>query len=433
MINNKLQKTLIDKFNLEEAWLEKFFSELVSDVQEWILEGKSLQMFGLGAFSTKILEQEILVNPFNQKKTLIPPKNVVVFTPKADSKSISEDFIKEFSLKNDYPEELSLNIFEAIAEFVQGELRDGRSVSFHNFGVFSAIDGEMDFEPDEALQDAVNAELSFLEEVELTEDLSQNIQLDTLSKEAKKIRNLLEEIQGEPIETETPKAVVEEPKAESKIAEEIAKTEPKVTEEPPKATEPKVEHLPKEEKEQSKPQPAEPIAAEPYTKDDVELPTSKGRKVWKVVATVLGLIILGCAIFLLGTRFGRYLYHKESQRTEFEASAPTPMIDTIAKDTIPTEPIEPAKPTFEERSYTEFMDTVVVQQGSTLVNFSRRYYGHKDFWLYIYEANKDVLRSANALIVGTRLRIPAMDSTLINPQDSLLMQKLRVAKDSVKR
>lgn len=419
MINSRLQKSLIDKFSLEEASIEKFFAELFSEVQRWLLDDKSLQLFGVGVFSTRILEQDVLVNPFNQKKTLIPPRNVVVFTPKTDSKSISEDFLKEFSLRCGFSEELSLNILGATTEFLQCELQEGRSVSFHNFGIFSDLNGEVDFEPDEALQEAVNAELSFLEEVELTEDLSQSIQLDTLSKEAKKIRNLLEEIQGEPIEIKTPEEK-EEPA-----------TEPQVTEEPSQATEPAKEHLLQEEKEQ--PQLTEPNVEEPYAKDDVELPTSKRGKAWKIVVTVLGLIVLGAAIFLLGTRFGRYLYHKESQETELVASTPIPIVDTIAKDTMPAEPKEPAKPTFESHSYTEFIDTVVVREGSTLVEFSRRYYGHKDFWLYIYEANSDVLRSANALIVGTRLRIPAMDSTLINPQDSLLMQKLRVAKDSIKR
>lgn len=418
MINSRLEKTLIDKFSLEEASIEKFFSELFSEVQRWLLEGKSLQLFGVCEFSTRILEQEVLVNPFNQKKTLVPPKNVVVFTPQAGSKSVSEDFLKEFSLRSGFSEELSMNVFEAIAEFVEGELREGRSVSFHNFGIFSDLNGEVDFEPDEALQEAVNAELSFLEDVELTEDLSQNIQLDTLSKEAKRIKSLLEEIQGEPIEIETLKTTVEEPNA----TEEPPAEAPKVIEESAKATETG-----------GKPQPIEPNVEEPYTKEDVVLPTGKKRKAWKIVAAVLGLIVLGVAIFLLGTRFGRYLYHKESRKTELVASAPIPIVDTIAKDTMPAEPEEPAKPTFESRSYTEFIDTVVVREGSTLVKFSRRYYGHKDFWFYIYEANSDVLRSANALIVGTRLRIPAMDSTLINPQDSLLMRKLRVAKDSIKR
>ncbi len=48
----------------------------------------------------------------------------------------------------------------------------------------------------------------------------------------------------------------------------------------------------------------------------------------------------------------------------------------------------------------------VVQGGDTLSTISSRYYGTPSRWIDIYQANRDRLRSENALKVGQELRIP---------------------------
>jgi LysM repeat protein len=50
--------------------------------------------------------------------------------------------------------------------------------------------------------------------------------------------------------------------------------------------------------------------------------------------------------------------------------------------------------------------THTVQSGDTLSTISARYYGTPSRWIDIYQANRDRLRSENALKVGQEIRIP---------------------------
>ncbi|MDP4879440.1 MAG: LysM peptidoglycan-binding domain-containing protein, partial [Opitutales bacterium] len=50
--------------------------------------------------------------------------------------------------------------------------------------------------------------------------------------------------------------------------------------------------------------------------------------------------------------------------------------------------------------------THTVQSGDTLSTISSRYYGTPSRWIDIYQANRDRLRSENALKVGQVIRIP---------------------------
>jgi len=50
--------------------------------------------------------------------------------------------------------------------------------------------------------------------------------------------------------------------------------------------------------------------------------------------------------------------------------------------------------------------TYRVQQGDTLSSISQRFYGTNSRWMDIYEANRGVLSSPNALRLGQELRIP---------------------------
>lgn len=73
----------------------------------------------------------------------------------------------------------------------------------------------------------------------------------------------------------------------------------------------------------------------------------------------------------------------------------------------------------QKREYTEFVDTVTLNEGSRLTWISLKHLGHKDFWVYIYEANMDVISNPNSIRIGTKLRIPKLPSELIdanNPQ-----------------
>ena len=69
------------------------------------------------------------------------------------------------------------------------------------------------------------------------------------------------------------------------------------------------------------------------------------------------------------------------------------------------------------RNYTKFIATEVVGKDSRLAWISYKYYGVKDFWVYIYEANLDRVSSPNYVKPGQKLRIPALDSKYTDLND----------------
>ena len=48
-----------------------------------------------------------------------------------------------------------------------------------------------------------------------------------------------------------------------------------------------------------------------------------------------------------------------------------------------------------------------IRSGVYLTTLARKYFGHKAFWVYIYEENKDVIKNPNQVPIGTRLTIPS--------------------------
>ena len=59
-----------------------------------------------------------------------------------------------------------------------------------------------------------------------------------------------------------------------------------------------------------------------------------------------------------------------------------------------------------------------VPDGGRLTLISQKYYGHKDFWVYIYEANKEKIQNPDKVEVGTLVRIPKLNPELINLDNS---------------
>ncbi len=72
----------------------------------------------------------------------------------------------------------------------------------------------------------------------------------------------------------------------------------------------------------------------------------------------------------------------------------------------------------EKRNYSDIITTVTVEPGSRLTLISLKYYGSKDYWVYIYEANRDILTTPNNIEIGMHLRIPRLNPLLIDKKNS---------------
>lgn len=90
-------------------------------------------------------------------------------------------------------------------------------------------------------------------------------------------------------------------------------------------------------------------------------------------------------------------------------------------------PEEAEEPATENRVYTEFITTEEMHQDSRLAWMAYRYYGNKDLWVYIYDANRDRIKNPNYIEVGTPIRVPKlrkeqMDTT--NPDTQREMEAI---------
>lgn len=81
------------------------------------------------------------------------------------------------------------------------------------------------------------------------------------------------------------------------------------------------------------------------------------------------------------------------------------------------------------RHYTTFIDTVTIKPGSRLTLIAQDYYGMKDFWVYIYEANRDIISNPNNVKAGMQIRIPQLSHSLINSKNEECIRYARYLKD----
>ncbi|MBO7428084.1 MAG: HU family DNA-binding protein [Paludibacteraceae bacterium] len=78
------------------------------------------------------------------------------------------------------------------------------------------------------------------------------------------------------------------------------------------------------------------------------------------------------------------------------------------------------------------MDTI--RRGQTLTSMSRKHYnGVKDFWVYIYLYNKDVIRRPDDVSVGTPIKIPQLDESVIDPNSYMSINAAKDVKESYLR
>ena len=72
--------------------------------------------------------------------------------------------------------------------------------------------------------------------------------------------------------------------------------------------------------------------------------------------------------------------------------------------------------------YSEFSNEMVVQEGSSLAKLAKKIYGEVDFWVYLYEANSDIIANPNVIEPGTTLMIPTKEH-IINGRSQEAVRK----------
>ena len=223
------------------------------------------------------------------------------------------------------------------------------------------------------------------------------------------------ENEADPIETEveTPAQVVE------KVVEPIAEPVVEVSE---TAEEPVVE-----------PAKAEPAPA-----------AKKSHKALISIIIILLLVILGLAAYIfvpniegklmsLFTTLKQSSFEVVSVPSDSAAVEDAVVVDTVAVEDVVEPVVEKpvvAEPMITVDNYTPSVaknaptrEVVTVIDGSRLTMVAYRAYGHKAFWVYVYDANRDRLKRPSDIEKGMQLRIADLPKSLVNSKDQRCLDK----------
>ena len=306
------------------------------------------------------------------------------------------------------------------------------------------------FLPDKELREQVNKPFSFFETTELQEDIDFT-DLDVIPGEPEDNDKEAESVEEVLLENKSLQKSVEESVSRLNMKEETVsqQLEEGILE---KVSELESDPDPVESKSQRDITSAEIQAPiELGTKDPIALSTqeeqNKTRRTFKKPMIVLAAI---SAILLL---FNAYLYFKcdfftdgkmiESEEIEKVIVVVDSEVDSVMSgivvdtttminliDSLPKEIIQKKedKP-IDKRP--EVIAEVKIERGSRLTMIALKYYGHKLYWVYIYEYNKAIIADPNNIPIGTIIKIPAPEIYNINRKDRATLEKAAIRQTEI--
>ncbi len=298
-------------------------------------------------------------------------------------------------------------ILELVAQ-IESALAAGGPAEVDGIGVFArdAVSGRVTFTPDAGLADAVNAPFSLFEPVVLPQSAPQDVLDDDRDATVAAVADSVASEAEDEVERAESVATADA----SDAAEACAADSDTAVDDEAAAPEPAPEAEPAAHTDDTAPSAATEPSAPHYYDDEYES-TGGGATLLPWLTALLGIIIGMGAGYWIGTRYGApaVVVTQTVQATDCiseNAAAATPQ-DSDAADTLrvvisapeaeqaPKQPAKAAEPVYDTVSTSRFLTTI-----------ARDHYGRKDYWVFIYEANTDILRHPNRIPPGTRVVVP---------------------------
>lgn len=302
------------------------------------------------------------------------------------------------------------------------------------------------FTPDKDLKELVNQPFSLFETTELNDDVefpeleqteSDNVQEEAAEDSEEELmpepvllpeEPVIEEKEQEPIEETVPASAEIQPVAEAdrpeneKLAlpqeiEESAKKSPKETETIDEAAEEIAEHTKAAAADHAE---EEENHAEETKKSSDDFPSSSrsfGMK-WAIVFCLL--LVAGGVAWLVFDQYAGSIRQQPVEQPVIVAD-----VDSVKSESPSLESTDSVKMEQEEPKQDPLadLDTTTIKPGDRLTSISLRYYGHKFFWVYIFEYNRETIKDPNNVPIGTSLRIPNPARYGIDAKDRTSLDK----------
>lgn len=338
------------------------------------------------------------------------------------TKRVAEDFFRVFilSIEEALLQNESVKI-KGLGTFKLQWIEPRKSVNVQT-GEDILLSGyyKVNFVPDNDLKLLVNKPFEHLETIVLDENTnvkkadvknSPEPELSVLSEQAEEIKDLLSEIQSM-------SSSVEQPIEEELV--EIEETIDIVVEEEV------VEQM--EEEKKSVEEPDKKLEAENRT-----LVVSKKNKwPWVAAISLIIIVVLFLLLFFYNWNVNQwvntYLLKKDVVVVEQVAEADhkkesvleQPVLEEVVDEQTEWQKI------FDKRlDQVEYITTIKAPRGTHLAQFSEKYYGSPYFWVYIYEANKSSISDPNKIRPNMMIKIPKLDSRLIDVNDVRCIEKAK--------
>ena len=332
----------------------------------------------------------------------------------------------------DLPEKDVSKFMQAFTELTAEALKNGEQVKINGLGTFKtqavAARKSVNIATGEAIQLQGYDKLTFLPDYNAKQKVNDTAAaaadpMKKLSEQANEILDILADLgQGTTKEPETP----EEPEVPEKPNITERPKVPKTPETPEKTEEPEEHPEPPKTEEKPQPRPFRPWLAT------------------GIIVSLFCLALIGGYIFLqnkieqwvntISERTGQTtaLTQEEEEAAQWELTeADTTDTTTDSTDTqtltSTADQTESKRYSADNMKYDKFITTETLTQGSRLAWLAYKYYGEKQLWVFIYDANKDKIAHPSRIVVGTKVKIPDLDSELRdvnNPQTQELIKEL---------
>lgn len=419
---------------------------LVQQVEQRLLSGLSLTFPEIGEWRLEE-HSEYVARTEEGKQWLIPPRLTLGVRPVEERSvtSISIDLLRDaLSEATQVSVGQVATWLRAIPQLWRTLSEEGKQVVWIGLGSFTPIleDRELvgyRFLPAESLCASLNKPFSMFVPVEIVAststadlELHEQVQLETLA-ETKPITILFARQQPHVEELPSSAPAPEESDVVVDTSESVATSQVEVvpTPAPPSSEETPVDESASIDIPEEVPSPEVPSGEEQDTRPRP--------LVWVLVA--LGIVATTVLfVYLLSIQPALELKSKApavEKQVEHKAMHPAhieaPQAPVVADTLQPAEPsTAPAVETsVSPSSSAEVIERVRLRPGDRLSRLALKKYGHKAFWVYIYEENRAQLKNPDNIPVGAVITLPAASKYQINASDTNSVNKALVLQRSL--
>lgn len=409
------------KASVSKRAAEEFLKMMISTIEDALLAGESVKIKGFGTFKLQWNEPRKSVNVQTGEDIVIEGYYKVSFAPDSSLKDlVNEPFAHLEPVTLDEDGEPKMDVANDSEEEIPEPLRMFTEQAFEIKNILSEINA-LSADSNDNDEGDVNDQDDFHYEIDTFEDDEDDEEPESL------IEEVVEEVtESQIVETvEDEPEIVEEP-TEIKPEEEN-KVEPEYAESSSKEDESIVEtNIPQQETV------LHPDNSAIENDSSAFLEKAKPvRKKKRWLIPVILLVIIGIAAVLYFvyppvTDFGNGTYANVKDNvskwltTEDKNSGEIETVvvpkDTAEVDSLVTEPVKDSLQILFDtpRVYPEFIASATITKGSRLAWLSKKYYGLSDFWVYIYEANRDRFDDPDKIPEGALIHVPKLDPRLID-------------------